>query len=781
MSTRTRFLSSATALLLSVALNCACAGTYYVSLTGDDKNRGTEVESAWRTVAAAAVRARAGDTVFIKAGNYGPENFEIRNSGTDGKPITFEGYCEKPGDRPFPDYKPGDDLDAAVMPVLDGGGEAPRSIYLRGKHHIRFRHLGIKRYQDLGILALDCSHVAFENLVATDFYKKEGYTYAVGIYIIGGEHNSVRDCVVTNGSGNNIAALHSNYTVIENCRTYGTVEDRIKRPDYYIVIGDCHDCVIRNCLAHNFHPNNGCGHGIGIKDQYKKGAGYRYPHSTNNKVIDCRVINSGEHLYVAHEAHHNEFVNCQALSDWRNVEQRWHQGLGVREGAHHNTFRNCLVAGVRFGAAFSDSVEGPTRFDGSSIPQTSHSNSFENCTFVDSQVGFEMWNTRHNLFKNCVVSGIDTTLFEVWYDTTGYNLFSNTIITGVRGSYAKSHSGKTPDIRFTFCDFWRNGFEKPATGLAFELDPLFADAEARDFHLRSEHGRWSAAASAWVKDAVTSPCIDAGDPRDTCEREPEPNGGRVNMGAYGNTAEASKSRPGPGPRKGGVGVPSDPMLRFQEVLCGPAPEKYSMEGKGVLRTAAFTFLPYGPGAHPATVVLKKGAELHEVTVASQSGGPAKGWLAVDASALCWPCTVTSPDGKRHEAKPLGPYLVFCVAEAAGTWHVAGLPKEGKLRVQGAFTCKMFSIKFAKGLNAELTYKHLPESKVYRFESREPDAEDEGVLTVKVGPKRKALMVEEDGEPIDRFERRGLYLQIRGVRPNVTYKIRKLDAAVVPGG
>jgi len=44
-----------------------------------------------------------------------------------------------------------------------------------------------------------------------------------------------------------------------------------------------------------------------------------------------------------------------------------------------------------------------------------------------------------------------------------------------------------------------------------------------------------------VTDAVTSPAIDAGDPASPIGYEPFPNGGRINMGAYGGTAEASKS------------------------------------------------------------------------------------------------------------------------------------------------------------------------------------------------------------------------------------------------
>ncbi len=46
----------------------------------------------------------------------------------------------------------------------------------------------------------------------------------------------------------------------------------------------------------------------------------------------------------------------------------------------------------------------------------------------------------------------------------------------------------------------------------------------------------------WFVDDVTSPCIDTGDPDDRAwENEPQPNGDRINMGAYGGTRHASKS------------------------------------------------------------------------------------------------------------------------------------------------------------------------------------------------------------------------------------------------
>jgi len=74
-----------------------------------------------------------------------------------------------------------------------------------------------------------------------------------------------------------------------------------------------------------------------------------------------------------------------------------------------------------------------------------------------------------------------------------------------------------------------------------DADPLFADPNAADFHLRSQAGRWVPLSQTWIADDVTSPCIDAGDPASPIGFEPFPNGGRINMGAYGGTGKASKS------------------------------------------------------------------------------------------------------------------------------------------------------------------------------------------------------------------------------------------------
>jgi hypothetical protein len=75
----------------------------------------------------------------------------------------------------------------------------------------------------------------------------------------------------------------------------------------------------------------------------------------------------------------------------------------------------------------------------------------------------------------------------------------------------------------------------------FSEDPLFVDAAHGDYHLRSVQGRYEPSRDMWVRDDVASPCIDAGDPAADFSREPEPNGGRLNVGAHGGTAYASRS------------------------------------------------------------------------------------------------------------------------------------------------------------------------------------------------------------------------------------------------
>ncbi len=75
-------------------------------------------------------------------------------------------------------------------------------------------------------------------------------------------------------------------------------------------------------------------------------------------------------------------------------------------------------------------------------------------------------------------------------------------------------------------------------------NPHFAKPKEHDYHLKSTGGRWNG--KTWVRDIVSSPCIDAGYPDSDYSKEPGDNGGRINIGRYGNTEWASMSGDMPG-------------------------------------------------------------------------------------------------------------------------------------------------------------------------------------------------------------------------------------------
>ncbi len=140
----------------------------------------------------------------------------------------------------------------------------------------------------------------------------------------------------------------------------------------------------------------------------------------------------------------------------------------------------------------------------------------------------------NNVFYGHVSSG-----FEVWpiQPSFGVAIVNNIVVNNGIGINAEN-----PSFVCAFNNAWGNSsgdFRCPAGPGNMSANPLFFDPANGDFHLRSEAGRWNG--TAWVLDPDTSPCIDRGDPASPYEWEPAPNGGRINMGAYGGTAEASKS------------------------------------------------------------------------------------------------------------------------------------------------------------------------------------------------------------------------------------------------
>jgi predicted outer membrane repeat protein len=153
-----------------------------------------------------------------------------------------------------------------------------------------------------------------------------------------------------------------------------------------------------------------------------------------------------------------------------------------------------------------------------------------------------------SVLKNFVIRSSDVGIFIAGSSPTIQN------VTAVNNEFAiAAYAGAAPDI--SNCIFWDNldgdlsgctatfsCIEQGAEGQGnISQDPLFADPDNGDYHLLAERGRFVPAHGLWTFDVRTSPCVDAGNPLLGPGAEQRPNGGRINMGAFGGTLEASMS------------------------------------------------------------------------------------------------------------------------------------------------------------------------------------------------------------------------------------------------
>ncbi len=124
---------------------------------------------------------------------------------------------------------------------------------------------------------------------------------------------------------------------------------------------------------------------------------------------------------------------------------------------------------------------------------------------------------RHGLVYSDVVITNCTIVRNQQYAVDGEDVTITNSILYFNGQSVGGTQINGDNIEVTFSDVQG---EYPGDG-NIDTDPLFVDAESSDYHLRPD-----------------SPCIDAGNPDHPVGDEPEPNGGYINMGAYGGTTQA---------------------------------------------------------------------------------------------------------------------------------------------------------------------------------------------------------------------------------------------------
>ncbi len=181
---------------------------------------------------------------------------------------------------------------------------------------------------------------------------------------------------------------------------------------------------------------------------------------------------------------------------------------------HNNKIRNCRGSGIVINGFYNALIENNV-IDGCYGAGIVHKHSF---AFPGS--GY-ITIVRNNIITNTrphESGGNGVAILNRLSDTHTFIIDNNCLYNNAGGNYQNASS--TTDIY---------------------VDPLYADRAKADYHLKSMGGRWDG--STWVIDNQHSPCIDAGYADSDYSLEPSPNGGRINIGLYGNTAEASLSAP----------------------------------------------------------------------------------------------------------------------------------------------------------------------------------------------------------------------------------------------
>lgn len=489
---------------------------YYVTISGNNANDGLTESTAWATITYAATKIQTGDTVNIKSGTYINEHVVITISGTSTNPIVFQGYGVS---NPV--------LDGQDATATGGTGIFINSTPINKINYIILKNIDIINYYN-GLytgVRRGTPQTSYSEYLTIDNINVNTVLH-YGIWIGQVSYSTISNCIVTDAGENGITLAQSHYNLMQNCTSVGIREG----PDivgYHIVLTYSHDNILQNCSALLTPTINyiAYGHGIGIKDDPTGGTDYYDTHSYNNKFIDCISIGPYEAFMAAHQANNNEFIKC--VADIRGFNYSWHHGLVVRDGAYNNTFKNCKTSGFLHGIASNRTGE----YSPGSPPNKN--NRFVNCTILDSFYGIKLKYSENNVFEN--IDFVNNTqsgyLFKI-EETLIDNRINNSIIVNFL-NFVNTYISPIPT--FTYSDFWNNNFTTPTGTGNINVNPEFADLTNKDFHLKSQYGRWDGI--TWVNDVITSPCIQAGDP--SSDNSLSIWGRIIEMGAYGNTAESS--------------------------------------------------------------------------------------------------------------------------------------------------------------------------------------------------------------------------------------------------
>ncbi|MFA6321835.1 MAG: right-handed parallel beta-helix repeat-containing protein [Candidatus Omnitrophota bacterium] len=331
--------------------------------------------------------------------------------------------------------------------------------------------------------------------------RKHGLNYYTMIYFSGGSNFSIHDMSLKDAAndgfkiffGSNIEFYNNNVNAMGHEGIYASKSHNIEVYGNNFILRASDGARGDDCYNYSIHDN-----------EFQS---YNMKDSSAGIQIDSKSFSSTYPVYNV-EVYRNVFHDVWNGGIWLSVGPSLYGG-DYPVDIHHNTF---------VGNGYTNNSQvGPT---GGIISAASAYSLIHN-----------------NVFDGNYGAGINAA-------GSGAKVFNNIIVNTRDGKYAGAGDGAaiygTTDVSYNI--FYNNvGGDYSATSGNMITNPLFADQASNDYHLLSMAGRWNPSTSSWTSDSQNSPGIDKGLASSDYSFEPDPNGGRINIGRYGNTTQASLS------------------------------------------------------------------------------------------------------------------------------------------------------------------------------------------------------------------------------------------------
>lgn len=432
---------------------------FYVATNGSSNNNGQSPSSPWSIEHAVNV-ARAGDVVYVKAGNYGAKQLLFsQNNGNSGAPIKFIGYNNAPGDITSSQgstFNIGQSVNPNTMPLLasSSGQGVAITVYNR---NIEFENFQITGYGTAVTTIELATNLVFRNIIVTNIGNQNVNGYDGFGFSIKGNNTLLENCFVQNATAEAIKLYDSDYSRVNYCKVYGTNSTN-PTDYYYLITGGSNNSVIENSIADRAPGLSHGGHGFDLKDL-----------AQNNVVRNCTAYRTNFELNFS-GVKNNTIENC-AIYGVNTSAGNWHAGLVVFNGANNNLIKNMYIQDTWSAISWADdddSYVGP----GGDRDEVSmgYDNTFDGITVknanrilnVGGGTNYNAWAQR-NTFRNCDFSNF-TTVASTYYPTQDIR-FENCSFTNGQYLVSEAQGPYAPysdfDVSWINCTWTNVSFTPP--------------------------------------------------------------------------------------------------------------------------------------------------------------------------------------------------------------------------------------------------------------------------------------------------------------------------------